>query len=72
MFEDLVGFRAACSAFEGIQRDIDRHPAGDLARAQSADSVGDRSDGTENKPVFLTFRFPESDGILIVVTDRPS
>ena len=48
------------------------HPAGDFARTQSADSVGDCSDGTENEPVVFTFGLPEPDGILIVMTDRPS
>ena len=38
--------------------------------AQAADSVSNCSYRTVNEPVIFTFRLPESDAILVVMTNR--
>ena len=41
LVEDLIGFAARRRGLERIHGDVDRHPAGDFAGTQSADSISD-------------------------------
>src|SRR5438045_2692585 len=59
LLEDMVGFGSPRTSLEGIEGDIDRHSAGDLARTQAANAVGDGRYRAVNEPVLLTFRLPK-------------
>jgi hypothetical protein len=72
LIEDFVRFRAGRRGFENVERDVDCHPAGDLAGAQSTNAIGDCGDRTANEPVVFTVGLPESDAVLVVMTNRPS
>src|SRR5207249_2561553 len=69
LLEDLVGLCSRSRALESIQSDIDRHLTGDFTGTQAADTVCNRSDCTLDELVVFVFRFPETNGILVVVTD---
>jgi hypothetical protein len=71
LVQDLVGLLSWRSGLKDADRDIDGQSAGDLAGAQSSNAIGDCCHRTINEPVVLTFELPNSNAILIVMTNRP-